>query len=493
MLKQFTFIFVLLLSFVTIQGQDWVQIGADIDGEAAGDGFGSSVSISADGSVLAIGAIFNDGKGHVRVYKNVEGTWVQVGADIDGEEANDLFGNSVSLSANGSVVAIGTPNSNKNGSQSGHVRIYKNVENTWTQIGDDIVGQAEGDKSGKSVSLNADGSVVAIGAPYNNGNGDESGQVRVYKNIDGVWVQVGNDIYGEAKEDWAGRSISLNADGSLIAIGSPLNDESGSQSGQVRVYKNIDGNWEQVGENINGRQEGEKSGFSVSLNADGTTVAVGVPLNNANGEKSGQVRVYYYKENAWIPIGGNISGQQANDWSGWDVSINADGSVVAVGSPYNSAKGSETGQVCVYQNINELWNKVGEYIIGEEAGDKFGWAVSLSAKGSIVSIGGLGNDGNGSYSGHVRVFKNSYLDNTEELQELGIAIYPNPTSDIVNFDFGENKIQKLTVLDITGRNVFVKTNITPSEAIDFSDFTNGIYVIKINCGDKILSTKIIKE
>ena len=69
------------------------QIGLDIDGETAGDWSGASVSLSADGSTLAIGAHRNDGntgsatdnRGHVRVYQNVAGYWSQVGQDINGE------------------------------------------------------------------------------------------------------------------------------------------------------------------------------------------------------------------------------------------------------------------------------------------------------------------------------------------------------------------------------------------------------------------------
>jgi len=88
-------------------------MGPDVDGEAAGDTFGHSVSLSADGSRLAVGGFENDGSGtdagHVRVFDWDTGTsaWVQVGADIDGEAAGDGFGVSVSLSADGSRLAVG--------------------------------------------------------------------------------------------------------------------------------------------------------------------------------------------------------------------------------------------------------------------------------------------------------------------------------------------------------------------------------------------------
>jgi hypothetical protein len=50
---------------------------------------------------------------------------VQVGADIDGEAAGDQFGYSVSLSADGSRVAISGPHNDDNGNASGHVRVLQ--------------------------------------------------------------------------------------------------------------------------------------------------------------------------------------------------------------------------------------------------------------------------------------------------------------------------------------------------------------------------------
>ena len=95
----------------TATAQNWTQVGSDIDGEAAEDRSGYSVSLSSDGSTVAIGASFNDGNGsasgHVRIYKNINGTWTQQGADIDGEAVGDEPGWSVSLSSDGSTVAIG--------------------------------------------------------------------------------------------------------------------------------------------------------------------------------------------------------------------------------------------------------------------------------------------------------------------------------------------------------------------------------------------------
>ena len=107
------------------QGSGQESAQTDIDGETQSDRSGVAVSLSADGSAVAIGAISNDGNGngsgHVRVYGLNGGSWEQLGADIDGETANSDSGRAVSLSADGSNVAIGAPAN----SEGGHVRVYK--------------------------------------------------------------------------------------------------------------------------------------------------------------------------------------------------------------------------------------------------------------------------------------------------------------------------------------------------------------------------------
>ena len=163
--------------------------------------------------------------------------WVQRGSDIDGEAAGDLSGCSVSLSADGSVVAIGAHGNDGNGIDSGHVRLYAWNGSSWVQRGSDIDGEAAGDQSGWSVSLSADGSVVAIGAHLNDGNGIDSGHVRLYAWNGSSWVQRGSDIDGEAAGDLSGWSVSLSADGSVVAIGTPYNSNNGGLAGHVRVYQ----------------------------------------------------------------------------------------------------------------------------------------------------------------------------------------------------------------------------------------------------------------
>ena len=222
----------------------WIQMGQELTGDADvntfGDRFGKSVSMNAEGNRIAIGSHFADGaddninrSGSVQVYEYKNNRWETLGQELHGEAQNDRSGISVSMNAAGTRVAIGAIlNDGK-----GHARVYHLIDNVWTQLGTDIDGEAVGDQSGNSVSMNAAGTRVAIGAPLNDGNtinpNDNRGHVRVYHLIGNVWTKLGTDIDGEAVGDQSGHSVSMNAAGTRVAIGANLNDD----RGHVRIYE----------------------------------------------------------------------------------------------------------------------------------------------------------------------------------------------------------------------------------------------------------------
>ena len=218
----------------------WSQLGSDIDGEAADDLSGMSVSMNSVGDRVAIGAYGNDGTaseaGHVRVYEYSNSSWTQIGSDIDGEAADDLSGRSVSMNSAGDRIAIGAMYNDGTASDAGHVRVYEYSNSSWTQIGSDIDGEAASDGSGYSVSMNSAGDRVAIGAPWNDGTASDAGHVRVYEYSNSNWSQVGFDIDGEAAGDYSGTSVSMNSAGDRVAIGAMYNDGTASDAGHVRVY-----------------------------------------------------------------------------------------------------------------------------------------------------------------------------------------------------------------------------------------------------------------
>ena len=225
------------------------------------------------------------------------------------------------------------------------------------QIGQDIVGFGHLGL-GETTSLSADGNTVAIGCwsatAYNsndqfglylNGIYGNNGSVRVYtKKVSSAgitWEQVGDFIFPEILErtypgQRSGRAIQLSHDGSVLAIGTRGNDNG---TGHVRVFKKTADasspggfKWVKIGSDIEGTQAGGESGFDVSLSADGNVVAIGAPFFDVDGlSDAGHVRVY--KKDAfdnWVQLGGDIEGQSEGERLGISVSISDDGNKLAM-------------------------------------------------------------------------------------------------------------------------------------------------------------------
>lgn len=386
------------------------QLGASIYGEGANDRSGISVDLSSDGTKLAVGARYNDGSGsnsgHVRVFGYNNNLWAQIGGDIDGEAADDNSGYAISLNSNGTKLAVGAYGNDGNGNRSGHVRVYEYSNSTWTQLGSDIDGETADDLSGVSVDLSNNGQIVAIGAFYNDGNGTKSGHVRVYKNISGIWTQMGTDIDGSSAGEEAGTSISLSGDGLTLAIGAPRNDDNGSSSGEVRIFSFNGSNWVQKGQDLNGDASGDYFGISVSLSNSGSTVAIGAYGNDDSGTDAGQVKIFEFIGGSWVQRGSKILGEMSGDYSGRSISLSGDGNLLAIGAYSNDGEANNAGHTRIFKYINSSWSQVDIDIDGENLGDNSGICVALSSDGSTLAIGAEYCDGLNNLNdiGQVKVF-----------------------------------------------------------------------------------------
>ena len=382
------------MGIVSRDPKKWGQLGTqDLLVGAVGDSAGRSVSLSADGLTVAVGAPYhNASRGHVRVFSyNIVRGWTQIGGDLVGA-VGDRAGSSVSLSADGMTVAVGAPFHDGEllaNNYKGRVRVfrYDGDSDKWGQLGtQDLFVGAAGDRAGSSVSLSEDGMTVAVGEPF--ANESLSGRVRVFRYDGDKWGQLGSDLEGAVAGDQAGYSVSLSADGKTVAVGATA-AYSSAKLGQVRVFIYDDTQW--VGGEIVG-VAGDSVGFSVSLSADGLTVAVGAP----DGE--GRVRVFRYDDTQWVQVGGEIVGVAEN--AGYSVSLSADGKTVAVGAPYFPDYNNK-GRVRVFRYDDTQWVHVGGEIVG--VAENAGWSVSLSADGLTVAVGAPFHD---DYNkGRVQVFK----------------------------------------------------------------------------------------
>ena len=143
-----------------------------------------------------------------------------------------------------------------------------------------------------------DGSTIAIGSLFNDDNGAGSGKVVVYR-IDSEgssWESLVQSIHCDNAGDYVGTSVTLSSDGNILVIGSSGYREDDDRPGYVRVFSLESslntGSWVQIGQDIIGEANGDEFGYSVSLSDDGKTLAMGVRSADVNGYSSGHVKVY---------------------------------------------------------------------------------------------------------------------------------------------------------------------------------------------------------
>jgi len=196
-----------------------------------GDKFGWSVSLSTPNEIrVAVGAKMDNGvngsnSGHVRVFGWSGNNWTQIGEDMDGASQDDEYGYSVSMTPDGQTVASGAAHHNES---AGMVRVLTWDRHRWEQVGRDIIG-TDGDNFGLSVSLSGFSNTLAFGAPQLTQNGCPlrhlriadnvtGGYVQVFKRKSDSWRQIGQDLIGQSKLEMCGWDVSLSEDGSVVVF-----------------------------------------------------------------------------------------------------------------------------------------------------------------------------------------------------------------------------------------------------------------------------------
>ena len=375
-----------------------VQLGQRLDGDTLNGRFGQSIAISSDGSRLVVGSPFDkniDGSrnGLVKIYEwhTFNKEWIQIAPQIDGQCPG--FGASVSLSADGKRMVIGSLNSKDN---SGCVIAYAwdELSSLWNQLGKRIYVN-EG-KFGHAVSISDDGMLFAVGSPKYDGG---RGSVNVYSWSEGAGcISKGTPIYGTNPDERCGHSVSLSADGMVLFVGAPYHN----LRGLLNVFQwNGDVlDWDSYGNSISGGSDHELFGSSVSAALDGSMVVVGAP---SNGLGSGCTRVYKYNTGSfrWVQQGQDLYGRNFESDFGTSVAISWDGTRVISSSPYTRA-----GALLVYDWIERglYWIRTNEVVEPEGGLLRFGFAASLSQHGQRIAIGAPLSNKTGVFSGSAQVF-----------------------------------------------------------------------------------------
>lgn len=492
-----------LLLFSTSSQAQLPQLGPELLGSSEKEYFGNAVSISGNGMRVAVsGRNLNQVSswpvylefGQVSLYEYVNGNWTPLGTPLNGDADGDRFGQSISLSKYGNRVAISAPYVDPQ--NQGEVKVYELQSGEWKQIANALKGNCSNCGFGYTVALSAGGERLAISAPRRYRNGQRySGIVRVYELKQGKWDTLGATIRGEFINDKAGYSMDLSDDGNHIIIGSPYNPSSlngtrRSEAGLARVYRFDGKNWNQLGNDLVGDKVDDHFGQTVSISSNGQRVIVGAPDQTGTAKLTGQAKVFEYKSGTWVQLGSDFLGESDSDCLGTTVSISGSGSRVAVGIPNLTGLHGLGHYINIFEFRQGNWFQLTSDLGSEITNGNFGHAIDLSADGTAFIGGDPTYDKNGSLSGLVRIYGGAgspLASNNRILNKL--ALYPNPTSGSCRIE-GE-KISELTVIDLLGRVVEAHYD---GNQIDLSQLPAGVYSVRIKQFDSKVSTqRVLKE
>jgi trimeric autotransporter adhesin len=390
----------------TRQSSGWTQqayIKASNTG--AGDGFGASVALSADGSTLAVGARREDSinagvngnqaddsaqdSGAVYVFARSAGVWTQqayIKASNPG--VDHQFGTAIALDATGDTLAVGAYGERSsatgvNGIQGDNSALFAGAAYVFTRSGAAWSQQAyikasntnAQDFFGIAVALSADGSTLAVGAYFEDSgatgvdanqldnSAPSAGAVYVFTRAAGTWTQ---QAYVKASNtganDMFGTFVALSSDGSTLAVAAhdeasaatgidgDQSDNSAPGAGAVYVFARAASVWtQQAYVKASNTDTGDGFGSYVQLSADGNTLAM--------------------------------------------AAIGEDSNAFAVNRPQVDNSMSLAGAAYVFTNRAGVWTQQAYVKAGtSETFDQFGISLALSGDGATLAIGAPGED-----------------------------------------------------------------------------------------------------
>ena len=298
----------------------------------AGDLFGFSIALSADGTTMAVGAYQEqsaatgiggdqaddsaDLAGAVYVYRRpIESeAWnLEAYVKASNTQAFDWFGQDVSLSADGNTLAVGAQledslasgvggdQTNEAGLNAGAAYVFVRQGSVWTQQAYIKASNPSlSDEFGAALALSGDGDTLAVGgfredsaARGIDGNqadesADGAGAVYVFRRTGGVWAQ---EAYVKASNtgpaDLFGSRVSMSFDGAVLAVGAELedsaatgiggnqDDESAMDAGAAYVFRRSGVTWAQTAYiKAPITDAGDRFGADVELSDDATRLVV---------------------------------------------------------------------------------------------------------------------------------------------------------------------------------------------------------------------------
>lgn len=389
--------------------------------------FGTSISASSE--YLVVGAPdpssaqnITVGGGAFLYQRTSKGEWKPFSRIIldDGKTRNDKFGESVSISEDSKVVAVGAPRDDMFVA-AGAIYIIESPFSSSTppqrQIPNDL---APNDEFGESVSVSTtvlSGDIrvtnVVASAPGDDDLGLKSGSVYVFSkfhdnppssacggvgNIQvGEWVQCQKLLPDDgAALDRFGSAVALA--GKTLVVGAEWDKESGRESGSAYAFSlGDDGIWS-LQEKITGWGS-KPDRFGSSVSTSGNRIIIGADYDGSQGEGAGASYVYRLENGVWkleqtfLPPPGSVQYR-----CGSSVKISPDGKIIMVGCPDAGNGGlvyvyrfSEKGGKTPWVQLEKLAATDGALSASATKSMTLGKSLAISQGNNLLLVAGFGD------------------------------------------------------------------------------------------------------
>lgn len=360
------------------------------------------------------------------------------------QQSNNSFGFDVALSSDGSTMIVGAPGNNTNGNYAGEAYIYTRSGNTWI-LEENLVPQVRdaNDHFGESVAISADGNIALVGAP--NAGPSNNGHGNVFLRTNGVWAwkvltsggagfqlgsgcAISNDgvkvvfggvgtgfysfnynldayLQGTGLKTHSGGAVfgsilAMSGDGTVVVAGMPNVDTGGggsSHQGQIVICGGSNFNTMTIGRPPNQNHQ-DFFGWSVDINYDATRIVAGAWKGHegASGD-SGAVSIF------------DKNGPTINDWDftlfletvvhgepnsnaryGSGVSISDDGTVVGIGAPAGNQLIAYGGTGFIFK-LDGTWELQGRVFsldaLNGNTNSLMGECAAISGDGKVLALG----------------------------------------------------------------------------------------------------------
>ena len=336
-----------------------------------------------------------------------------------GTQTDQLRG--VSISGDGSIIVAGSSYNDPNGTDSGAAYVFEKSGSTWTQFQKIVASDgAASDHFGASVSVSRDGSTIAVGSPYDDTTTDQ-GAAYIFEKVGGTWTQVQKIVQSDtlANTSFGGTGVELTDDGTTILVGASFHDTGGTNTGRAYIFdKAANGTWSQT-QILRASNGGGSDQFAsgIGISGDGTVICCGAYGEDTGATNKGAAYIFVKSAaGAWSQTETQFiqaSDGTTSDNFGLGVSVSQNGDRILVGAYMDDTTEGDSGSMYIFDRTNGVWTQTNHLYPGHATGPGgYGKSSAISDDGKVYMVGSPNDEtAGGTDNGAVFVYdEKSYIE-----------------------------------------------------------------------------------